>query len=255
MAFFLPLPDNIFVGASVKYCQAVCFVFLLFSPFPAQAFRLDPMVVNVPVTSPQASATYTVENNTPAKIAVQFEVKRREIDENGKEERPPAAGFLIYPEQMALDPGQKRSVRVTWQGEKLPEKEQAFRFVASQLPVEFGQDGQPSGRKVNIKFLIEYVASLYLNPPKTAPRMKMKKYSVSEKGNLEILVANEGSAHQLLEHLTLKAKAGGKTFHPNEEKLKDIRTENLLPGGTRWLRLPLPKDFPRKNLDVSVEFE
>lgn len=232
---------------------ALVALFLLV-PLSAAAFRVDPMVVNVALQGPRASATYTVENNTAAKIAVEFSVRKRLLDENGKEERPPAEGFLVYPEQMSLEPGQKRAVRVTWQGEKLPEKELPFRFVASQLPVEFAEGQAKEARKVNLKFLIEYVASLYLNPPRTKPKMKVAKSQLKD-GKLEVLVANEGTAHFLLERLELSAKAGGKTFQASAEQLKDIRTENLLPGDTRWLRVPVPAGFTGKDLSVDVDFQ
>lgn len=214
------------------------------------------MVVNVPLGSqPAASATYTVENNTGGKIAVEFSVAHRHLDENGREERPPAEGFQIYPEQLSLEPGQKRAVRVTWTGEKVPESELAYRFVASQLPVEFTEDGAKRDRSVSIKFLVEYVASLYLNPPRTKPKMKVVRHQVSKDGRLEVLVANEGTRHLLLEKLELSVRApGGKTFKPDAKALQELRTENLLPGNTRWLRLPLPKGFPREKLEVSVDF-
>ena len=80
----------------------------------AYAFRLEPMVLSLPVTQPRAAGTYTVENNSDKKVAVEFKVRGRQIDREGKEERPEAKGFLVYPQQMALEPGEKRSVRVTW---------------------------------------------------------------------------------------------------------------------------------------------
>ena len=100
----------------MRFCSLIL---LLLIPLSAPAFRLDPMVMEVPIHSPQASTTYTVENNTKAKLAVQFEIRRRLVDLNGKEERPEAQGFLIYPEQMQLEPGEKRNVRVNWVGENM----------------------------------------------------------------------------------------------------------------------------------------
>ncbi len=230
-----------------------CTLLLLFAPASAFAFRLDPMVVNVPLQSPRASATYTVENNTSTKIALEFSVRRREIDENGKEERPDASGFLVYPEQLSLEPGQKRAVRVTWQSDKIPERELAYRFVASQLPVNFQEGEAKESRKVNLKFLIEYVASLYLNPPRTKPKMKVVRHQV-KKGILEVLVENSGSAHFLLEKVEISAEAGKKKFEASPRQLEDIRTENILPGGTRWLKVPLPAGFPSDGLSVDVDF-
>jgi fimbrial chaperone protein len=211
------------------------------------------MVLNLPLTKPQASGTYTVENNSRQKIAVEFRVTRRLLDDNGREERPPATGFLVYPEQMALEPGEKRNVRVTWTGEAVPDKEEGYRLVAAQLPVEFTKDGAMVGAQ--LKFLMEYVASLYLVPPKVRPKMRVVKHQVTEKGVLEILVANEGTAHFLLERMEISYRAGAKKGVPEAAVLNELRTENLLPDNQRWLRMPLPKGFPRDNLQVSVVFE
>lgn len=218
---------------------------------PAHAFRLEPMVLQLPLTKPQASGTYVVENNTKQKIAVEFRVKKRLIDQNGAEERPEASGFLVFPEQMALEPGEKRNVRVTWAAEALPSQEEAYRLVATQLPVDFAPNA--GGRGAQLKFLLEYVASLYLLPPGAKPKMRVVKHAVAKNGTLEILVANEGSAHFLLDRMEISYRSGKKEGKPDPKILQELRTENLLPGNQRWLRIPLPKGFP--DPQVSVVFE
>lgn len=225
---------------------------LLLSPL-ALAFRLDPMVVSLPLTAPQASGTYVVENNTKEKIAVQFEVRKRVVTVDGKEERPEATGFLVYPEQMALEPGEKRNVRVSWTAEAMPEQELAFRFVASQLPVNFAKEKEAS-RSVKFKFLMEYVASLYLVPPRVRPKMRLLKHE-TKNGALELLVANEGGAHFLLDRTEVTAKSAGKPLAFGRDTLNDLKTENILAGSQRLLRLALPKDFKGKELDVSIQFD
>ena len=205
----------------------------------AYAFRLEPMVLSLPVTQPRAAGTYTVENNSDKKVAVEFKVRGRQIDREGKEERPEAKGFLVYPQQMALEPGEKRSVRVTWAGEKTPSAELAFRLVASQLPVKF--EGEKSGN-ASIRFLLEYVASLYLVPNGVKAAPKVLEQRVKEK-RMEILVANAGTAHHLLETMTIELSDGKKSAAPAKEVLAELRTGNLLAGEERWLRLPLPAGF------------
>lgn len=222
-----------------------------FCSMPAHAFRLEPMVLTLPLSKPQASGVYMVENNTSKKIALEFQIKKRLIDEWGKEERPDAAGFLVFPEQMALEPGEKRNVRITWSGEALPAKEEAYRLVASQLPVDFSPAASASGAQ--LKFLLEYVASLYLLPPGSKPKMKVIKQQLGKNGMLEILVANEGSAHFLLDRMEISLRSGKKQAALDPKALQELRTENLLPGNSRWLRIPLPKGF--SDPQASVVFE
>lgn len=230
------------------------FFFMFFFATPALAFRLDPMVQEIGIRAPFASATYTVENNTKNKVAVQFDIRKRIVDVNGKEERPEATGFLIYPEQMALEPGEKRNVRLTWTGDSMPNTELPFRFVASQLPVDFGGKDKNSANDVKLKFLVEYVASLYLVPPRVKPKMRLLSQSLDGKGNVEILVANEGTAHHLLERMEILLKSEGKQLAISGAALKELRAENILPGSKRLLRFPLPKELS-KDVSVSVNFD
>lgn len=226
-------------------------LFTLFFSVFSHAFRLEPMVLALPVTKPVASGTYLIENNTAKKIAVEFQVRRRVNSDQGQESRPEAAGFLVYPEQMALEPGEKRSVRVSWQGESLPKREEAYRLVASQLPVDFSKEKAVGGAQ--LKFLVEYVASLYLVPPGVKPKMKMVKFE-TKGDSLAILIENEGNAHFLLEKMNLVFKAGKKEGRPEAARLADLRTENILAGEKRWLKVPIPKGFG-KVTDARVDFE
>jgi fimbrial chaperone protein len=209
---------------------------------PAHAFRLEPMVLSVPVVEPRAAGTYTVENNTPGKVAIEFQMKERRIDAEGKEERPPATGFIIYPAQLSLAPGEKRSVRVSWSGTEVPASEKAYRLVATQLPVDFAKE--KSG--TNIKFLLEYVASFYLTPKNAQGRLKVTGQSVNAKGELEVRVKNEGNAHELLEKLSVSVKGGGRSYELPKELIAELRTGNILAGAERIIRVPLPKGFSRE---------
>lgn len=227
------------------------FFLALLLPTISWAFRLDPMVLNISVPGVTGSGTYTLENNTKDKVALQFEVRERVMDLNGKETRPETKGFLIYPEQMSLNPGEKRNVRVTWTGEAKLETEKAYRFVASQLPIDFQGKEKAEAQKVKLKFLIEYVASLYLNPPGTKPKMKLKSGKLV-KNNLELLLSNEGNAHQLLEHLKVSVKANGKITKLDNKTLEEARTENILPHTERLIKIPV--NIKAKEVSVDVEF-
>jgi fimbrial chaperone protein len=224
-------------------------LFLLFVFFAAEAhaFRLDPMVNSLTVASPNASGTFTVENTGKAKMAVQFEVRKRVINEAGKEERPAAEGFLVYPEQISLEPGEKRNVRVAWTGENIPTQELAYRFIATQLPVDFQK---PNEQKTNLRFLVEYVAALYLAPVGAKPDLKVKKTSF-QKGILEATLVNEGTAHQLLDRAVFTVKDGKRVVSLSRELLSEMHAENILAGSTRVLKMNLPKSVKNPTFEVN----
>ncbi len=218
-------------------------------PMFSLAFRLEPMVVTVPLQGAQATATYTVENSTKEKVALQFEVRQRLIREDGVEERPTTEGFFVYPEQLSLDPGQKRNVRVSWKGNKIPDQELAYRFIATQLPVEFSKEKQAS-KKANLKFLLEYVASLYLLPPGAKPQLKVVSTKV-EGGSLQLEIENTGTAHQLLEDIKIHFVSDGKEEFLPEKELAKIRSENLLAKSKRRFVLPLDPKLRKKQVKVT----
>lgn len=225
-----------------------CFISILW-PVLSLAFRLEPMVVTVPIQGPQATATYTVENSTKEKVALQFEVRKRVIREDGVEERPTTEGFFIYPEQLSLEPGQKRNVRVSWKGTNLPDQELAYRFIATQLPVDFSKQKQAS-KKANLKFLLEYVASLYLLPPGAKPQLKVLS-AVTEGEALKLEIENAGTAHQLLEDIQIRFQSEGKEELLNEKELTKIRSENLLAKSKRRFLIPLDPKFRKRQVKVT----
>ena len=177
-------------------------------------------------------------------------MRERVIDREGKETRPETKGFLIYPEQVSLEPGEKRSVRVSWMGEAKLAQEGAFRFIATQLPIDFKNSEGRDARNVKLKFLIEYVASLYLVPSGAKAKMKVVSSTVNKK-TLELLLRNEGTAHQLLEHLNIRLKTGGKSISLSAKVLENARTENILPQSERLLKISLPETMNSPSVDID----
>ena len=225
-------------------------IFLLLS-FNAHAFRLSPMVLELKPWAKGSSGTFSVENGNKEKVAIQFEMRRRIVNLDGQEDRPPAEGFIVYPEQLTLNPGEKRNIRITWTGEQNPEKELPFRLVASQLPVQFAEKKNENGGKLN--FLLEYVASVYIVPEKGTAKVRLEKISINSKNEAEFVLSNEGKMHQLFNDFQVTFKNGEKTYAPDSETLKEIKSENILAGNKRIFRVPLPKDFG-KSVQADVKF-
>lgn len=211
----------------------------------AHAFRLSPMVAELKPAGPKATQTFVLENPGEEKIAVELKAMTRELDAQGRETRKPVGEAInIYPEQVSLEPGARRSVKVTWVGEAAPARELAFRLVATQLPVDFKPQKARSGQAgVNLQFLLQYVASLYVTPDQVAPKVELEsveRLDPAEKGKaprVRLTLRNAGTAHQLLKGA--RVKVNGKEL-PGSETRK-LETENLLPGGTRVFELAWPE--------------
>jgi fimbrial chaperone protein len=235
--------------------RAVAIFFLVFlGTSPAWAFRFSPMVATLSASGPDATQTFMVENNNGEKIALQIEAFHRDVDADGKETRRETDEFSIFPEQMVLEPGEKRNIRLTWTGERQPKEELPYRLVVSQLPVDLKK---PEKRRTgaNITFLLQYVASVYVSPGVGAPRISVESFKILPDKKAELVLKNSGSAHRVLKGIRLLA--AGKPL--SGFNLKDLDSENVLPGKSRRFQLELLKGAALPSITahqkVEVEFD
>lgn len=222
------------------------------TPAFAEAFRLSPMVVNFSPMGGKTSQVLLLENQGSEKVPVQIEVFARSTDANGEEVRTKSEDFVIYPEQVVLLPGEKRNVRVTWSADLKGAEEQAYRIVASQLPVKFKeQNSLSSGQNVNLNFLLQYVASAYVTPEGAKPLVKVKEVKKRGGKSVSLLLANEGTAHRVLRAKNLSFFSGEKLlFQINE--VKEFENVNLLPKSEKTLVIAVPQEVPSAGVRVEL---
>ncbi|HYE01545.1 MAG TPA: fimbria/pilus periplasmic chaperone [Alphaproteobacteria bacterium] len=207
---------------------------------PAQAFRLVPIEMELAPSGREATQTFRLENDAAEPVAIEITVMAREMGETGEDRLTEAADrFVVYPEQVVLQPNQSQSVRVQWVGEQAPPRELAFRLIAEQLPVDLGR-APPTGGQVRL--LVRYVASLYVTPPGAQPQLAVTAAprDTPEGRRLEVVVANRGATRQILRDPTLTVTAGGKNTALSGEALAGLAGENVLAGATRRFLLPWP---------------
>lgn len=222
---------------------------------PAHAFRLTPMAVHFAPEGPKSTQVLTLENNASEKVPVQIEATTRSMDGAGKESRGKTDQFIIYPEQVVLLPNEKRNVRVTWNGGAKFDSEKAFRIIASQLPLEFHERNAKAPKSgASLNFLVQYVASAYVTPAGARARIKVLSARLLKPRELEIEIANQGTAHRLLKPKKLIVKSGEKTLL-EMEKVKELDSENLLAGATRRFVIHLSKPLMAKNIAVDLSLE
>jgi fimbrial chaperone protein len=221
------------------------------------------MVSTLAASGPEATQTFLVENNNGEKIALQIEVFHRDADSEGKETRKETDEFAVFPQQMVLEPGEKRNVRLTWTGSKQLKEELPYRLVVSQLPVDLKK---PEQRRAgtNITFLLQYVASVYVSPGSAAPKLQVQSLKRISDSKAELVLKNSGSAHRVLKgmHLYLGAESGSSSRARTELsafKLKEIEAENVLPGHTRRFEIGMTSgsnwSAPVDARKVEVEFD
>ena len=225
----------------------------------AIAFKLSPMVSHFAPQGEGQTQSFYIENPEDKQVAVQIDIFYRTQGANGEEVRTETDQFTIYPSQVVLKAQQKRTVRVMWKGPKEISKELSFRLVAEELPIDLQK--QKDTPRTNLNFLLKYVASLYVTPEGARAKIEVKQVGqVMEKDGkkLTLTLENSGTAHKVMNEISVKVSAGGKSVELPSANLKIFETENLLAGTRKTFVLPWPKELPvdeKKAAEVVVKVD
>lgn len=204
---------------------------------------------------PAATQPLQLENTSNEKIAVQISMAERRMDTDGKEEHPSAdALFNVFPSQIILEPKSTRTVRVTWNGDKKPSQELAFRLIAEQMPVS-GLKTKGKGQAV-INILVRFIASVYIEPAGVEPKLEVisvKKIASEGKSVLAVEIRNSGSKHKILDEPRLNLKTGAAApLVLSGEALAPMSGQNVLAGHTRLFHVPLPANWSAAETTGSI---
>jgi fimbrial chaperone protein len=239
----------------------------LFLPFSALAFKVSPIELNFSNKGPRSVQTILVENTTPDKIPVEIFAYER-THKKGKEKRVKTRDFYFFPRQFILKPGEKRNIRLSWMGLRSKtepkdktkrlkkgktnlDSEKAYRLEVRQVPVDLKK---AKGNKTGIKFLYNYVASLYVKPDKAKPFLEVYSYKKKNQEKYEFEIQNSGSAHAILAFYDLEAKKGkSKALIKMLKQESEIQGVNLLPGERRKLTLKVPKEMETGALEFEFK--
>lgn len=212
------------------------------------AFKFTPMSQTLDPSKDKNSVFY-IENDTKEPIAVQLTAAKRVMDLNGVESQPEEKENLsLYPDQLIIPPGEKRSVKVSWLKAGKLESEEAYRIIAEQLPVEM--DGKKK-KAANIKVLLRYVAAFYVSQSDFESKVEITSIT-QQKDTVKFLVKNNGPKHQVLTKLSLSFKANNELIEVNPDELKGMVGENILANSTREFTVPLKDKLKLLKPDQKV---
>ena len=230
-------------------------VFAVFGAAGLAAFTMEPMVATVTPSGDGAIATFRFRNEGAEPIAIRMKVLTRALRPDGSEENNPAdTSFEVYPERLALEPGAQAVVKLRWKGTGKIDRELPFRFVAEQVPVDFGASGG-SG----IKVLFRYVASLYVGQPSFKPAISVAAKpdrGPGGKPGFSVEVRNDGTRHAVVTGLSVELALGdGSVLALSEADLKALSDLNYLPGTSRSVFVPDGRASQGGSCDVRSHFE
>lgn len=228
------------------------FLICILLSFNAHAFRLEPMMANFTPDGDGATKIFRIENEAKETIAVKIQAFTRQIDDKGKETKVESKDFKIYPDQISLAGSDSRAIRVLYIGPKTLEQESAYRIVATQLPVAFKEDVKKTG----IKFLFQFVASVYVTSDKFFPKIEVESITRMDKDNLKIKIINKGQKHALLKNVKVEVKDNnGKVLVLGNNIIKDWDAENILSGSRRTFKVKSLMNFDIDKNKPKIEIK
>ncbi len=240
------------------------FVFLF--PVSASAFKVSPIELNFSTKGKGLVQTIAVENDSESKIPVEISAFDR-THVSGKEIRVKTRDFYFFPKQFIMKPGEKRNIRISWMGIRSKEEpkdkrkkmqkgnvriaqEKAYRLEVSQVPVDLKKKNE---KKSGIKFLYNYVASLYVTPKNAKPDIRVESYKVLSDREIEFSIRNFGGAHAIFAFYNLYLKGDKNPVLEMTKQRDEIQAVNLLSGEKRLIRLKVPNSLTKGR--KSFEFK
>lgn len=244
----------LWMGAFSMTKWILCFWLMLYAQV-SLAFKFTPMSQTLNLDSDSSRVVFTIENDSDSSMAIELKLKTRQMKRDGSEDQNELGedyALSLYPEQLIVPAAQKRSVRVSWESDKKPPHELAYRVIAEQLPVNLEGDEKPAG----IKMLLRYVAALYVNPGKQKSDVVLKK-STLKNSSLVLHLDNKGGQHQILNDLVLVVENGEEKKDLKGSDIPGLKGENILAKTARIFKLPLkgPLSNLKEGFKIKLDWD
>jgi fimbrial chaperone protein len=230
------------------------------APWPALAFQVSPLSVDMQPAGPQSSTTFDLENNADRPIPIEVSINNRKIDVEGRDIPDDSISaedkFIVYPPQFILDAKSRRSVRITWVGGGSFTDEQAFRVNFQELALPTKKEKAPEQAQGQISLLFRYTASVFIVPPGATGKLVVASAQPDPKDNekLVLSIENQGTAHQMLRgfKVSLRAQENGSPVELTDKDVAEAIRKNVLAKSRINLTMPWPSRLKKGPLQAIV---
>jgi fimbrial chaperone protein len=212
------------------------------------AFNFSPMSQSIDLGEGRRGTQFLIENEGADNVAVELSVKSRALDEKGVETLSATSDISVFPPQIIIPPGEKRTIRVTYNLKDKPEFEKNYRVIAEQLPLKVDAKTKD---QAGIKMLMKYVAALYATPADSKADVKLVSHQ-SDGKEMTLIIENKGQRHQLINNPVIKFIQNGKKGELKTADLVGVAGENVLAGQKRVFVIKTSKTIPK---DAKVELK
>lgn len=214
-----------------------------------------------------ANRNLFVTNNSEKMIALEVYAQSRIMDpKTGMDELDDVEDFLIYPNQLLLQPEEQQVVTLTWVGEQEITDELAFRIVVEELNLSLGEEDDGADEMtVKVAALTKVVKAAYVAPPDAKADVSISDTEVvtNEDGDKLIRVTfdNTGTAHKIMKQTKIKVvpidDSGSKKSGEEKEYIPDELNGvlNILAKSQRIVDIEWPEEINSSytKVDVSIK--
>lgn len=196
------------------------------------SFSFSPMTKTLSIDKVDKTQ-FEIQNNSNKPIPVVLRVLRRIQKSDGSEDLPTTSDFQIIPPQVIVPAKDKRSIRLSYKGNKKISSEASYRVVAEQVPLNVGKE-----KRSGIEMLLKYQAALYVSKDEFKSKLEVKSFSLEDK--LKVIVENSGLAHQYLKNVEIGFLKEEKKIIISKKELKKLEGQNILSGVSREFTFSKP---------------
>jgi len=243
-------------------CGPLLLAVLLGLPSATPAYTVEPNLLKLGMSGGDSSAFVRVANPAinPAAVEIVINEFGRDLEGRGVIGQQADDDFIVYPAQMILMPGDEASVQVRWIGEAASNVERAFSLTTREVPIPRKDQEQSEtsseGVRLSVNVLMNYDVRVYVTPRGARPRVTVESVAVRPQSEaapaqIEVTLANEGTAHHALRDMSLiltPLDPKGAPLRQSSVRLeaRDVpgMSAALLAGGRRRLLIPWPVDLP-----------
>ena len=220
------------------------------------AYQLSPLNVTYDPTGAGSAKVYTIVNDSDAPIAIEVRAEQRIVDIDGNEaNQDGSAYFSIQPNRMIIRPDSTQLVRVQYRGPSAVTRELSFRIISEQIPMPTGAQSAEGGQMIS--FLFVYSTSAYVRPSQIVERVEGSAF-VNDEGMMEVVLANTGSVHQMLNSLAVTVSGDDGSYYTlTEEDLAPLSGQNLLTDSRLRTVIEEPESLQGASaysVDLSYDF-
>jgi fimbrial chaperone protein len=233
--------------------KIILMVWFIFLAIPLFALRVELSSDTFATTGRSANRNLFVTNNSHKIVALEIYAQSRMIDAvTGVDQLADVEDFLIYPNQLLLQPDEQQVVTLTWVGDQKISDEKAFRIIVEELNLSLGDDDD-AGDDMTVKLaaLTKVVKAAYVTPSNAKPNVIIRGANIvqSDTGvkKIRLIFENVGNTHDILKQVQISLTP----VQPNGKKNKD-QTITIMPVELRGVMNILAKSQRLIDIDWPV---